>query len=421
MAELEFFKEKKSSFKHEPAYAPLKDAFRWCDTILRNDPSDLEAAYIMARTCFNLARFSDPEKIASRDISELYERGFKWISRIEGLDKKFEAAFTLGGDEVNLLDVQYLKFNMRLSLDQPILSSEILQNIYYRFSRTKKDAEYLLSQALLEIKVSDFESAMMTLAEFKTDEHMDFAYKNQALHYLEKLYELKSIYTGEEFKDELKTVTSLKKNKKDFFSSGKFISLDEDPVAKPIKSEILVSALKDFLSARSGKAIQGLKEYLETEPSDFSKIDTLFGLITLVLDRKNKNLNSGLTGQSLFEELARLDKGQEVTIKSLWMINNYIPNPEVVNFLGLNLEYDRLNRLKSLSFELFFPSMAKDVVVRLNANDKGFRISVPDDPFNYTIKADMLIPKIEPGIAVIELYCKDSTDKTAIVPVAFPR
>jgi hypothetical protein len=68
MAELEFFKEKKSSFKHEPAYAPLKDAFRWCDTILRNDPSDLEAAYIMARTCFNLARFSDPEKIASRDI-----------------------------------------------------------------------------------------------------------------------------------------------------------------------------------------------------------------------------------------------------------------------------------------------------------------------------------------------------------------
>jgi hypothetical protein len=65
--------------------------------------------------------------------------------------------------------------------------------------------------------------------------------------------------------------------------------------------------------------------------------------------------------------------------------------------------------------------MAKDVVVRLNANDKGFRISVPDDPFNYTIKADMLIPKIEPGIAVIELYCKDSTDKTAIVPVAFPR
>lgn len=426
-AEIDFVKERSKSFDHEKTYAPLKDAYRWCWHILKNDPMDLDTCYLMARTCLNMARFADDKTLEPGERDQLFTTALRQLARIEAVDPEFEASFRLGGSKITLLEVAYLRIEILVTMDRIVQAWRALQDVYYQFSRTHKDAEHIFWKAILDVKTSRFEEAMLTLAEFKTDDHREYLRRNIALCVLEDLYKLRDSYTGESSREDLKILKELRGGRNDAYSKGNYDLVKY--LYPPVTSEIRTSLLKAFMSGMAERVAVGFSGLARREElSRDARLDSWFAFFDSVSSAaRGREDQTDFDIQKAFEELVALEP-DPYTLASIFRITQgVLPSdlPEDPDDKGPRLAWYEVvtdkGVPKSIALELYSPEPLADMVAKPRGGGEGYRLQPQKDPLRLDVDCRALLQALPQGLNIMDIFCRDKGGKVYVRSVILPK
>lgn len=429
-AEIDFVKERGKSFDHEKYYAPLKDAYRWCWHILKSDSMDLDTSYLMARTCLNMARFAQPDTLEPGEREELFSTALRHLARIEAVAPDFEASFRLGGNNIGLLEIAYLRVEVLISMDRVAQAWREIQTIYYQFSRINKDAEHVFWKGVVALKASRFDDAILTLAEFKTDDHMDYSRRNLALCMLEELYKLRESYTGESARDDIKILKDLRGGRKDAWSRGNFSIIDA--LFPPVKSEARTSLLKAMMDGMGERIVNGFSGLArDGELSVDGRVDSWFAFFDIKTDEAGGKGKVDFDFQKAFEELMTLEP-DPFTLGRIFSMTQKLSGASTesegegdgdkaeLNVFWYEVRRDR-GVPKDILLEIYSPEPLADIVARPRGGGEGYRLQPQKDPFRLDIDCRALFSALPQGLNILDIYCRTKSGRIDVTPVILPK